>query len=351
MHAEPLGSRIHGLDLARAIAIAGMVLVNFQVSLASGTGSTGWFATLVDAITGRASATFVVLAGMGVSLLARRPAAKTVLVKRALFLLAAGYGLCLLGWGGDILHYYGIYMLVCCLLLGCGGGSLWGLAILLMLGHVGLHLVFDYSQGWVWESLNYVGFWEPSGMVRNLFFNGFHPVVPWLAFMLVGMWMGRLELESRDTQVKLLVVGVAVAVLAEVFSRWGTAALPADLGAQEREDLTFLLHTDSMPPMPLYMIAAGATTVVVIAACLLVCRLSEAERWLAPSLAAGRMALTLYVAHILVLFLWESRLGVALQALVFLVVAVLVAWLWTGWVGHGPLEYLLRRVSRGRLES
>jgi uncharacterized protein len=346
-----MGTRIHGLDLARAIAIAGMVLVNFQVASGSEPAPRDWFASLVDGITGRAAATFVVLAGIGVSLLARRPGARATLSKRALILLVMGYALCLLGWGGDILHYYGVYMLLCCLLLAASGRTLWVLAILLVLGHVGLLLVLDYNRGWVWENLTYVGFWEPTGFVRNLFFNGFHPLVPWLAFMLVGMWIGRLAIESTPTQIKLLASGLAAAALAEVLSRWWIASLPPGLGPEMRENLSYLLHAQSMPPAPLYMVAAGGTAIAVIALCLLLCRLPLAVAWLSPFLATGRMALTIYVGHVLVLLLWESKvMSVPVQACLFLVAAATAAWLCSRWFARGPLEYLLRWPGQGRPE-
>ena len=58
----------------------------------------------------------------------------------------------------------------------------------------------DYEAGWDFETFTYFGFWTAAGQVRHLFFNGFHPVVPWLAFLLVGMWLGRQDL--RDPEVR-----------------------------------------------------------------------------------------------------------------------------------------------------
>ncbi len=57
--AESPGFRINGLDLAWAVAIAGMVLVNFQVALSNAADSGGGFSLLVDGITGRAAATWL----------------------------------------------------------------------------------------------------------------------------------------------------------------------------------------------------------------------------------------------------------------------------------------------------
>ena len=111
--------RIEGYDLARALAIIGMVFVNFRVTLmvlgaeVEAGGVTGWFS---EWITGRAAATFVVLAGVGIALLTRRAVedeservgARRRLGYRALFLAVIGWPF-LVVWEGDILHYYAAF--------------------------------------------------------------------------------------------------------------------------------------------------------------------------------------------------------------------------------------------------
>ena len=56
------------------------------------------------------------------------------------------------------------------------------------------HQSFNSAAGWNFEPLAYADFWSPSGFIRNLFYNGFHPVIPWAAFMLFGLWYGRQNL-------------------------------------------------------------------------------------------------------------------------------------------------------------
>ena len=55
-------------------------------------------------------------------------------------------------------------------------------------------LLLDYNQGWNWESLTYSDFWTPAGFVRNLFFNGWHPVFPWVGFLFYGIMLSRMSL-------------------------------------------------------------------------------------------------------------------------------------------------------------
>ncbi|MDP6410616.1 MAG: heparan-alpha-glucosaminide N-acetyltransferase domain-containing protein, partial [Planctomycetota bacterium] len=57
--------RVGGLDLARCLAIFGMVYVNFEVVLAAGEREPRWLGVLAACTEGRAAATFVVLAGIG----------------------------------------------------------------------------------------------------------------------------------------------------------------------------------------------------------------------------------------------------------------------------------------------
>ena len=80
-----------------------------------------WSDFLLNLLDGRAAATFVILAGMGVTLMARKakdatrtPGQKTlaaILRRRGLLLLAVGF-LNLTIWEGDILRVYGVSLLI-----------------------------------------------------------------------------------------------------------------------------------------------------------------------------------------------------------------------------------------------
>ena len=59
----------------------------------------------------------------------------------------------------------------------------------------------------------------PAGLLSELTFTGYYPAVPWLAYVLVGMAVGRLDLTSRRTATALAAGGAAAAVLATVVSR------------------------------------------------------------------------------------------------------------------------------------
>jgi uncharacterized protein len=63
--------RVIGFDIARALAIFGMVVVNFKVAMNAETGSQ-FLMSFVGLFEGRASALFVILAGIGVTLMTNK---------------------------------------------------------------------------------------------------------------------------------------------------------------------------------------------------------------------------------------------------------------------------------------
>ena len=111
-----LDPRIRGIDLARAIAIVGMVMVHSGPIRSPGGGILGELYRLPH---GRASILFVVVAGIGASLLASAPLSggmKATTVRlgwRVLILFPLGVALQELGTGvAVILQYYALYFVI-----------------------------------------------------------------------------------------------------------------------------------------------------------------------------------------------------------------------------------------------
>ncbi len=139
-------ARLAGLDLARFIAFAGMVIVNFKV-VTGAEGGAGFASVLSGALEGRAAATFVVLAGIGLGLAAARGVSQTISVtlKRALFLFALGL-LNMLAFDADILHYYAFYFLFTVLLLPCRTPTLVAAIAMLNIASVIMILVLIHDH-------------------------------------------------------------------------------------------------------------------------------------------------------------------------------------------------------------
>ena len=61
--------RIIGIDVARSLAIIGMIIINFKMVF--GSEGAGWVKGFAGLFEGKAAATFVVLAGMGIALMTK----------------------------------------------------------------------------------------------------------------------------------------------------------------------------------------------------------------------------------------------------------------------------------------
>ncbi len=334
--------RLHGLDAARFLAFCGMVVVNFRIAAAVSPGS-DLASHLTNALEGRAAALFVVLAGVAIALGRPKP---WLLLRRALFLFIIGL-INLTIFEADILHFYALYFVVAVPFLAAPArGLLIGAGGIIALGLVGF-LALDYSRGWDWETLAYADFWTLRGFARHSLFNGWHPVVPWAAFALIGMWIGQLELRNAALQRRLVIWGIAVAAL---------SLLPKYLVADP--DLKALLGTAPLPPGPSYSLGGAGSSAAMIGAILMLTPWLD-RLGISPWLTApGRQGLTLYVAHILVgmgtleaFDLLDGSLGttqIFWFSLGFCALCSAYALVWHRWFKRGPLEVLMRRMSEAR---
>ncbi len=356
--------RILGYDLARALAVFGMVVVNFKVVMGAEANAPAWARWSLGILDGRAAATFVVLAGAGISLLSRQSRRsgdiaalagdRAMLFRRAVFLFVVGLAYSPI-WPADILHFYGIYIAVAALFLRASSRSLLGGAAGLIVFFMVLLFSLNYEAGWDWDALSYEGFWTAPGMLRHLFFNGFHPVVPWLGFVFVGMVLGQLDLTERAVRYRVLRWSIPLAVSAEGVG-WGLRALvnSAALPANGKEDLLAVFGTAPMPPVVLYMVAAAGTAVSAVTVCAALGIRYRDSAWMKPLVATGQMALTLYVAHVVIGMgileaagvLDNQSLAVAFSsAVIFCVAGVVFAATWRLRFRRGPLEWVMRSLT------
>lgn len=346
--------RLTGLDAARGLAVLGMAVVNYDVVLTFGVDEPGTLRALLDLPQGRAAALFVMLAGIGFTLLDDR----RVLLRRAVFLGMLGYGWYEL-WPGDILHHYTAFLLLGAATLGTGPRVLAALAASAGSGFIAAFALLDYGADWNWLELDYTTFWTPVGQVRNQLFNGLHPVLPWMAFVWIGMAWGRAGLREPIVWRRGGLLGGIVAVAAFGLAAWlGSAAdtrgFLARITEWYRAPESFW-GTSPIPPGPLYVLSASGIAAVVISTCLEIVH-RGADAWLRPLRACGRMALTLYVAHILLLFFVLVPLLEAVPALAalpelvqtgvatlcFWVLAIGWATIWDARRRRGPLEAWMR---------
>ena len=358
-----MSERIIGLDFARALAVFSMVLVNFNVAMGV-KGASGWLVDLVALFEGRAAALFVILAGVGISLLTKKARLsgesalirkqRISLLKRAGLLIVVGLSYSTI-WQADILHFYGLYIAVAALLFNVSNRVLMICAVGFVINFILLLLFFDYDAGWDWENLVYVDFWTIEGLLRHMFFNGFHPVFPWCAFLLFGMWLGRLDLSNAVVRRKLLICASIIWLLTELLSKLLVFAALAEptLNIPEVEVIA-LLGTAPIPPMPQYILAASSLATVVIVLCVIIAERFSNQIWVTALVKTGQLSLTFYVAHVLFGMGTLEAIGklenqtvefIVLVTALFNLCCVVFACLWTSLIGRGPLEWVFRRLA------
>ena len=354
--------RIIGIDVARALAVAGMIIVNFNIVIGSkGDGLARSFMSLFE---GKAAATFVVLAGVGLALLSKKAVdqedltkikqARVRILKRAAFLFIVGISYIVI-WPADILHFYGVYMLFVIVLLRSKQSSILISALLLIFLYPFLLFIIEYETGWDFETFSYIDFWSPIGFFRNLFYNGFHPVIPWSAFMLVGFWFGKFNLNDDKLIKKIMISGIAIFMIMQIISYSLINSLSGGDEAAETE-LSFILETSPMPPFPIYMISGSCIALFIISGCILLAKKFE-ESWLIKALnQMGQLALTFYVAHVVIgmglmelispeeMGTYTANFSLA-YAITFSIACLLFAVIWKRKWKSGPLEFLMRKLT------
>lgn len=358
-----ISPRFAGLDIARALAIFGMAFVHVIVVLSGEQVANSDFAYAFDWFSGRPAAMFMVLAGIGVSMAIKRQQGNAnnvlsdVFLRRGLFFLLFGL-VNLIMWEGDILRVYGIAYLLCAVFLSATTTRLWSLAVFFVFGFVLLNLFLDFETNWNFETLEYYNLWSLQGSVMNLFFNGFRAAFPWLGLFFIGMLVGRQDLTDSARLKRLFIIGTSLVIVTEGISYMMLqGALPL-VEEQEKEVVIALLGTLSLPPMPLFVVSAAAFAIAVIAACNLA--FNTRHNWFTDALASvGRLAFTWYILHIVIILLLAELApanGIDLvnawiiwEVLCLALIAISV--LLTRHYKSGPLEWLLREVSRKKQEA
>ena len=347
--------RVQGVDLARALAIGGMLVAHF-VARAEQPSVLDSVRAFVD---GRAMPLFVLLSGVSVTLLARsaRHPDRALLVRAALFL---PLGLALQEWTvgiAIILQYYALFLTVAVGLRRLGDRTLLAVAAAVTaVAGVTVQLLGPRWPGYqAWRGGR--GIVPPWGLLANLTVNGYYPMLPAIAFLIVGLWLGRRDLGDARVAGRLLAVGVALGLVGYVGGRAlearlataGTIGASASAGAGPAFVWARLADAAGHSEMPAWVIGSTGTACAALGACLLVAR--RTRRTTAPFVALGQLSLSAYVAQALVIR-WTPAFEdttIAQQSLIALALfagLTLGAWAWRRVARRGPLEALVHVVSR-----
>lgn len=199
--------RIMGVDVARGLAVFGMIGVHVGVAATFDAGNPLTWTALVE---GRSSILFAVVAGISVAFatgMRTRPtgealrSARLRMAGRALAVLAIGLALELLGSSiAVILPIYGLLFLILIPFLGLRRRTLIVTATALALaGPTLIALVRALTLG-------------GSGAGVDFLITGSYPLTVWLPLILAGMAVGRSSLRETRTAVVVTGLGVLLAV-------------------------------------------------------------------------------------------------------------------------------------------
>ncbi len=202
-----LSSRKPGPDVVRALAMAGVVIMNYHgyLVIRGAKREGGALYDLFDPWTGplstRFAATFVLTAGVGVTLMTRSSIGdadrvtemRWRLVRRGLVLYAGGL-LFDFVWPGTILPFYGAMFVIASVLFTLRIRWIAAIGVTAVLAGWAIHWwtyerqLDNHATDW----LTNPGGHSPRGLLFDVFVNGTHPLLPWLGFFCAGIVLGRL---------------------------------------------------------------------------------------------------------------------------------------------------------------
>jgi len=357
--------RILGYDVARAIAVIGMVIVNYHnIFLAGRSHHPQWFTGLAGFLMGRAAAVFVMLAGVGITLMSHKAilSGDTSLVKRIRHeLLKRSLVLFLMGlvflnwWNADILHFYGLFLSAASLLLFIPGRRLWLFigGCLIVAGSLFTFYKADPILTQVLLPDN-----KLFELCDEMLISGQYPMLPWFSFLVVGMWLGRPKIISNRQLIRLIFwASLLVFLLTVVLENFSNAIIFQFLNIEEDTPLALMLLSVPFPISPFFAISAMAGSLVVIIFCISLSNQPLLVQPFARLGAVGKMSLTVYIGHIFIglavdrftfsrLDLTEYQIFTVVFTLLFCLTVFWYANLWFKHFERGPLEWTLRRLSQ-----
>lgn len=367
-------ARVVGVDIARCLALLGMMATHILPGVVDGE------VTVVQQVAGgRASALFAFLAGISLTFVAgtRGPVRGQEWIGYAAGLVVRSFGIALIGLGlGEIdsgiavilTTYAALFVLAAPFaalstpaLAACAG--LW-----VLVAPAVSHVLRTRVERASYEVPSFSGLDQSGQVLREVLLTGYYPAFTWLAYVLVGMVVGRLDLHRLRSAGVLALGGAAAWSAGTLVSLWllarpgVTEALVTTFeGAGWQGDLdTTLLrglygvaptgsawwlavrapHTATTPDLLVTLGSAAA----VLALALVLGRV--APRVTRVVFGAGAMTLSLYTLHVLLRRegWWDGTdAGTFLgQAALVLAVGAVFALLRR----RGPLEAVLGEAAR-----
>jgi uncharacterized membrane protein YeiB len=179
--------------------------------------------------------------------------------------------------------------------------------------------------------------------------------MPWTAFMLFGYWFGKQDLHNDKFIKKTFLVSTLIFISIQILSYLSISFL-AEGNQEAALELTEILGTNPMPPLPFYMFNGISIAFAIISACILIARRFEDSIIIGALHKTGQLALTFYVAHVIIgmgiieLVAPEKMGNYTVEfsvsyALVFSLLCIVFAVIWRKYKKSGPLEWIMRKLT------
>lgn len=379
--------RIRGIDAARGFAVFGMMGVHTLPAWDSNTQSV----TLAyELLAGHAAALFATLAGLSLAIISgfqnvhtgrRLRQDRWNVFFRALIVIVLGTSLNFFPLTVfNILPYYGFFFLFAIPFLGFRARTLFiwaaGMAIagpLLRYIVMGMEQYAERPESVLemQSATNYIDMLiDPFTFAMTMIFTGVYPAITWIAFILLGMAIGRLDLMKIEIQIKVAIFSGITAAMTALTSdmllktfRGFDRIVAATPGMTPDYVMDSLVLGGEVPSTTLWWQVADGPHLNTIASIVFSGSLAAfalaffllAERavklLLVPFERAGSMTLTIYTLHLLFLTLVDVSKYPISWCIVQIVFAMALGVFWREAVGQGPLEKMQSYAAKSLAKS
>ena len=375
-----LEKRFASLDVARTIALFGIIVLNYHGYLNfQGINSTTapsifekWWHPFEGALANHFPVGFVFVAGIGVALLLQDDTranahhdereqaqactdARWRLARRGLFLFTLGYGIEWV-WPGTILPYYGAYFLVASIIATWSARKLMALASISVLA-AALIEWWRLEQSFAGNLTTWLSPSTPNtprNLLIRLFIDYTHPLFPWLAFFIAGILLGRNYQNIKKIRRKLFIAAVVSAAFAYITNAIVNSLerTDADNGVSSALVWRHLVSTQPFDRSVLYVLASLGVVVTVFLIVTILCEKYHDSLGIRVAQTTGQFTLTIYLAHIFIYNFVVTQAGLVQPtgldtAMAMSIVVYVAAIIWANWwsplFGRGPAERLYRR--------
>jgi uncharacterized membrane protein len=285
---------------------------------------------------------FLMAVGINLALSSKKRGAesRSHIIKRSIFLIILGL-LFMNLWQADILHYIGVFILISYFLIPLSKYTRIAI-VALILSTYGFFLnMVNYSSSWEVLAFKLANFWTLTGFFKNLLLTGFHPLLPWISFVLIGTVLGSYLLDSIKKK-KEVKYSTAILLIGIILSSIGLAL------NFTKQKITF--YPASISYMIFYI---GMSMAIFSLSFYLLDAKNKFKKTKETISFIGSVSLSFYILHVIIgfgyFYLTSSLHSLNIYTLIpymffVLLVIYIICYISKIFLGDGPFEYLMKKV-------